>query len=167
MRKLRKTDPTILKRTAQVAGSLLVVVSVRVALLPFPLALSFDGWAPAVKRLEASQVARTEYFRGFFQTSRTLDAAQSRAILAVLQDSMNFRGDTTPNFTQLLIYYDAEGRMLGYTDLDVLDDHWLVAGMVPGGFWRGSIMHGTGRQQLLRLLGFRPPFTTANLRRQQ
>lgn len=159
----------LLRVTLGLVGAVVLLVlalGLRISLLPMPYAVFFGTWQPASSTVDAGRVVRTEYYRGFFRPGRTLDASQSRAILAVLQDSMNFRGDTTPDFTQRLVYYDAQGRVLGYTDLDVFDDNWLVTYMAPGGFRRGGIMRDPGRRQVLRLLGFAPPFTEANLRRQ-
>lgn len=156
----------LLKRALWVLGSLLLLlllaVAVRLLLLPFPVALWAGSWTPPIKHLDARQVTRTEYYRGFFQPCRTFGQARSRAILAQLQDSTNFRGDTTPDLTQLLVYYDAEGRVLGYTDLDLFTDNLRVAFTEPG--CCGGVM---STRQLLLLLGYQPPFTTANLRRQQ
>lgn len=156
----------LLKRTVQVLGSLLVLlllaVGIRLALLPLPVALWAGLWTPPAKQLDARQVTRTEYYRGFFRPGRTFDQARSRAILAVLQDSTNFHGDTTPDLSQMLVYYDAEGRVLGYTDLDLFTDELRVAFTEPG--CCGGVM---AAHQLLRLLDYAPPFTRTNLGRQQ
>lgn len=155
----------LLQRTAQVVGSLLLLVllagAMRLVLLPIPVALWAGVWTPPAAQLDARQVTRTEYYRGFFRPGRTFDQARSRAILAQLQDSTNFGGDTTPNFTQLLVYYDADGHVLGYTDLDLFTDELRGAATEPG--CCGGVL---AAHQLLRLLGYQPPFTTAHLRRQ-
>lgn len=157
--------PKFLRPAALILGTLLLLLALRICLLP-PLALLNGDWQPAAARLGPGQVARTEYYRGFFRPTRSFDQSQSRAILAVLQDSSHFRGDTTPDFAQMLIYYDAAGRVLGYTDLDLFSDGMAVAATEPGGFRRGAVMTRQGRQRLLQALGA-PPLPPTNIRRQR
>ncbi|GAB2969124.1 hypothetical protein GCM10027048_44970 [Hymenobacter coalescens] len=156
----------LIKRLAALLLVLALAVGARFGLLPFPFALWNGTWTPPAASLDASRVVRTEYYRGFFQRGRSFGQARSQAILAVLQDSLLFGGDTTPNFTHLLVCYDATGHILGYTDLDLFSDARAVASTKPGGFRRGAVLTATGRQRLLRALGYAPPYTVPHLRQQ-